>query len=307
MLVHYKCWQYLEENLLSLQNQSVSINQIIIINNDNSINIKLNLAKFNGLPILLISNENNIGFGAACNQAIDYISNDDSILFCNPDVKIPFDGIEKLLISYDNSQFNILGCQQTKECGKLQRVYGVFPSLISYFPILGSLYKKNRSKKFMNDHGIKKVDWVTGAVLLVSKEDFKTLGGFDENYFMFMEDVDLCKRANKLMMNVGSTTNTEWIHHHGKSSTNDISDRIKTKTEAIKSKHIYINKHFGYKKIPGHFLLFMKYMPELILALVLYSFLRTKEIKVKQKVALNLFSELSKILLKPLRTRLQDV
>lgn len=299
VIVHYKCWDYLEKNLLSIQKQTRTTEQIIIINNGSVVNLKEKLEGFKNLPIKLINNKINIGFGAACNQATHFINDDALILFCNPDVEIPTEGIETLLHIYQSTGVKLLGCKQTKSNGKSQKVFGVFPSLKSLAPIFGRNYSKCKSESFESINDVKIVDWITGAVILISKNDFNKINGFDEDYFMFMEDVDLCLRARRQGMEIGTTSATSWIHHHGKSSIHSIKDRINSKTESIKSKHKYIQKNIPNHKSLTHISVFLKYAPELFFALIIGVFIPIKEIKVKQKVALNLLSYATKSLLFP--------
>ncbi len=299
VIVHYNCWPYLKRNLISLRAQSEPVKQIIIINNGSLVDLDKAMSAFSDLPIELINNTKNVGFGVACNQATAFVSGDALILFCNPDVEIPTDGLEVLTQSYRHSNVDILGCQQIDAQGKHKKYFGIFPSLRSMTPLLGRFYRNRKSKDDQPASGVSTVDWISGSVMLLSKACFVELGGFDDDYFMFMEDVDLCRRAHQTGLVVGMSNETVWVHHHGKSSVADTADRIKSKTEAIKSKHSYVNKHFKTKKIPGHVLLSLKYMPELLLALVLGVIIRAKEVKVKQAVAMNLIKGIYQPAVKP--------
>ena len=292
LIVHYNCWPYLKKNLISIQRQSEPVNQIIIINNGSLVDLDQEISVFNDLPIELVHNTTNVGFGAACNQAAKMVPDDSLMLFCNPDVEIPSSGIELLCKSHRQSGIDILGCKQVNSKGKLNKYHGVFPTLKSLTPLLGRLYKNIKAPEATIPNGVLKVEWITGSVVLVLKKTFEKLKGFDEDYFMFMEDVDLCKRANESGFSVGVTDEIEWAHHHGKSSVSNVADRAKSKTEAIKSKHTYVRKHFKKMKILGHVFLSFKYFPELFLALILGVFIPAKEIKVKQAVAINLIKSI---------------
>jgi N-acetylglucosaminyl-diphospho-decaprenol L-rhamnosyltransferase len=62
------------------------------------------------------------------------------------------------------------------------------------------------------------VDWVSGACFLVRREAFEAVGGFDESYFMYAEDVDLCWRLGRAGWTVGYVPDAEVTHHQGVST-----------------------------------------------------------------------------------------
>ncbi len=87
----------------------------------------------------------------------------------------------------------------------------------------------------------KRVDWVTGAALAVRGEAFRATGGFDENFFMYFEDNDLCMRIRKAGFTVDLCPESEIIHIGGKSLKSD----QKRSDIYFKSQDYFFRKHYG--------------------------------------------------------------
>jgi GT2 family glycosyltransferase len=80
--------------------------------------------------------------------------------------------------------------------------------------------------------------------MLIRSEIFKSLGGFDEDYWMYFEDMDICKRVADSGGRIAVTRDTEILHCHGGSSRINRYTSSITKSEVLVSKHIFIQKHF---------------------------------------------------------------
>ncbi len=289
VIVHYNCWKYLQNCIDSIISQTTPPSKLVIVDNASVKSIKKHVSKYKNLSfeIKLIENHENVGFSKACNIGVRE-STEEFILFCNPDIVIPKNGIQELYNQYLSNDINLLGCQLSNRVGKLQKVGGVFPKISHMLPILGRVLKKQSIKSFINKNSIIYSDWVTGAVILVSRHDLQKIGLWNEDYFMYMEDVDLGKAAKEKSMKVGFTSKTTWIHHHGKSSTSRKRDRINSKSSLIRSKHTYVSKYFtGISKYIAHFFIFLRYFPELFIAITFAPFFSFDELKIKQQVALN--------------------
>src|ERR1035437_4734184 len=86
-------------------------------------------------------------------------------------------------------------------------------------------------------------DWISGSVVLVRHNTFEKLGGFDEDFWMYFEDVDLCRRVRNLDCEIASCNNITIEHNHGGSSRINLKTTSSTKTEVHISRHVYISKH----------------------------------------------------------------
>jgi GT2 family glycosyltransferase len=154
--------------------------------------------------VRLVVNSHNIGFGAGNNTALPYVTGR-YVLFLNSDTVV-MDGALSAMIRYADSQpdVGILGPKLLNEDGSLQYSCRQYPNLGTGFfrnTPLGRLFPKNR---YTTDYLLKDwdhssprdVDWVSGAALMIRKTVLDKIGGFDEDYYMYCEDVDLCWRAN---------------------------------------------------------------------------------------------------------------
>jgi GT2 family glycosyltransferase len=152
----------------------------------------------------IIYNEKNRGFGAACNQGADLCVSK-YLLFLNPDAALYGDTLSKALSfmrNPENANIGICGVQLLDESGDPSRSCARFPSALGlvgssvgvdrFFPRLGHVMAEW-------DHvDANQVDHVIGAFFLVRYEVFEVLGGFDERFFVYLEDLDFSYRARKL-------------------------------------------------------------------------------------------------------------
>ncbi len=275
--VNYNSWQVLVNLLRSVLKQQpdpslIKSIELIIVNNNSTL-VKPDFSAINrslnrhGIEVYWIDAANNQGFAAGCNLGAARAQGD-CLLFCNPDIVIPPDGLNQLLQVYQNHGVDLLAPEQVNAEGKNQNIGGRFPDLWRYIPLLGGLFK--HPKQNTENNAVSICDWISGAVILMRHNDFKQLGGWDEDFFMFMEDVDLCYRAAQKNLSAGVTGQTTWLHHHGVSSKHRTADRVRSKSAALAAKHIYINKHFvGWRKSLAHLFVVMKYSPEMMLGWLL--------------------------------------
>jgi GT2 family glycosyltransferase len=150
----------------------------------------------------LIENNRNIGFGAASNKGAKQAKGD-FLLFLNPDCRILESGMNNVLHLYrEKKDAGALGVKILNSDGSLQFSCRAFPTLARQFYESFFCYRIFRSSRmfgsyFMTwwDHStIRAVDWLSGSFILIKKKVFEDLNGFDEDYFMYSEDTDLCLR-----------------------------------------------------------------------------------------------------------------
>lgn len=112
-------------------------------------------------------------------------------------------------------------------------------------------------------------DWVSGSVILIKKESFGKLNGFDDDYWMYFEDVDLCRRVRDNGGEVAFIKNVTIEHNHGGSSRINLKTTSLTKTEVLISRHLYLSKHLkGFERVLVQiFLVLNNLIPGFILAL----------------------------------------
>lgn len=154
----------------------------------------------------LIASERNLGFAAAVNRGLA-ATTAPYVLWVNPDSEL-LDGGALTLIAYldSNPRVGIAGPRILDPDGALQRSARAFPSydwavghrhslLTRLFP--ANPYSKRYLRTDLDPGRVQDVDWVSGACLLHRREVSDRLGGLDERFFMYCEDVDFCLRARQ--------------------------------------------------------------------------------------------------------------
>lgn len=146
--------------------------------------------------VRLIKNQKNLGFGIANNQGVKK-SRGKYLLFLNSDIVVLNEAIPKLYrFAKKQEKYGIYGGKLFNPNGTIQPSCGYFYSLPIVFLSLFLKGDQLHLTRFSPDK-IKKTDWVSGACLLISRDIFNELGGFDERIFMYMDEVDLCYRAKQ--------------------------------------------------------------------------------------------------------------
>lgn len=203
--------------LKSLKNSQLSI-EIIIIDNDSSDGSKEMLKKFQKMNFKktisfhTIFNERNVGFAKANNQGVKNATGN-YILFLNSDIIVLNHAIDELFNFYKQNENSIhfLGGKLLNEDLTPQPSCGPFYSLPIIFAALflrGDYYGFTR----YSPDSIKEVDWISGACILTKKIYFEKIFGFDENIFMYMDEIDLLYRAKKTGLKVFYYPKSEFIH-----------------------------------------------------------------------------------------------
>ena len=190
--------------------------RVLIVENSKRFSHKdLVLSKFNNVDIICTGK--NLGYGGGNNFGINAVDTDYTLIL-NPDVicsKDLFDNISEVI--HEDKDFSIIGCQYLYD--KIFMPAGFFDS------------KKNKEFKenFINNkiEKLTKVDWVTGCAMLLNLKKFNNKKIFDENFFLYFEEFDLCKSLKNKDEKVYSSKKLK-IHHLGfKSSFDENSNQKK--------------------------------------------------------------------------------
>ncbi len=168
----------------------------------------------------------NLGYGAAANRGVAATSAP-TVLVCNPDLEVrpgALGGLARALA--DDSGTALVGPLIRTPAGERYPSARQFPSMVDAagHAVLGIFSPDNRftrsyQRTELEDTGpTLTVDWVSGACFLVRRTAFEQVGGFDEAYFMYAEDVDLCWRLGRSGWRVGYVTEAEVVHLQGVST-----------------------------------------------------------------------------------------
>jgi N-acetylglucosaminyl-diphospho-decaprenol L-rhamnosyltransferase len=248
ILVNYNGIEFLDNCLKSIDEFVTDCSHEVIIVDNSSTDKSIENIKDVFPAIRLINSPVNLGFGKANNLAVKY-SQGDHLLFLNTDT-ILVENTPKLLSDYLN-QHQDIGAISPRiifddgsyqlSCGKLPSLTIEFIDKIRYgldkkwHHIFGSLYNRQYSS-------IKEMGWLTGACLMMRRDIFEQLGGFDESFFMYFEDKDICKRVREAGWKVVYYPKTSIIHLLGGSSSGfkkSVSNYYRD------SQSYYYQKHLG--------------------------------------------------------------
>ena len=175
------------------------------------------------LPVLfpsitLISLPENKGFGAA-NNAGAAIAKGEFLFFVNNDTLFREEilSVMKTQILL-NEKCGIVGPKLLNQDQSFQLSFGSFPSLRTEMEAKQSAHNYSlQSAQDIVSHLTIKKDWVTGAAFMIKRHLFELVGGFDEHYFMYFEDIDLCKTVCEKGYHVLYVPQISLIHLGGKS------------------------------------------------------------------------------------------
>ncbi len=267
--VNYKSWGHLEAALSALAGDFPKDWEVIVVDNEsNPADFDAFTARFPWATF--IANPHNSGFGFGCNLGVAKASGE-QLLFMNPDVIAKVEDIRKLIQIKKHSNIGIVAPRQVSASGKAQKVFDDFPSLLNQSKTLKALLRVIYPSRYRNPRAehteLTYCDWVTGSVLLIDHEDFDAIGGWSEDYWMYVEDADLCRKATDCGFSVAYAPEVEVIHAHGGSSRLNVAVKSMTKLEVIISKHVYTRNHTqGLARWITHTLIVLLRMPMLIVA-----------------------------------------
>tara|TARA_R110001632_G_scaffold89433_3_gene192819 strand:+ start:2983 stop:3957 length:975 start_codon:yes stop_codon:yes gene_type:complete len=269
IIVNYKSWKHLRNCLKSLQGLGdlSFVFEIIVVDNYSEDG---NLEKFsNEFPEAhFVVNSGNNGFANGCNFGASKAKGD-YFLFLNPDTISNGIALEEIFhFAKLNRGVGITSCLQKKASGGYEKSIRIFPNIITLFGLTRAIYKLF-IKKQLESEEVFYTDWVSGSLVFISKQWFLQINGWNEDYWMYYEDMDLSKKVQKANGKVALLKSVEIIHNHGGASRLNIKTSGITKTEVQISKHVYIHNHFkGIERILAQvFLLINNIIFKLLLAI----------------------------------------
>ena len=227
IIVNYNSTEIVINCIKSIFTHSENYDLNIIVFDNNSIDLPLRIKKC--FPkIELICNDCNVGFGRAINSALKKAGSEIVVLL-NPDTHI-YKGFFGQVVNYliKNKNVAIVGPKIIEPNGEIQGSARKFPTpLTSLFgrksPLTRIFPNNSITKKEFVSFAYKgtepiKVDWVSGACMIVRKEAIVDVNGFDEKFFLYWEDTDLCKRLKDSGWDIIYYPSAKILHHAGKSS-----------------------------------------------------------------------------------------
>lgn len=250
IIVNYRGWRRLHECLDALalfRGIRFSYEVIIVDNHSDDGIIDSFCNEYPGFRY--IKNDINGGFAYGCNTGAREASGK-FLLFLNPDTVAEEEAVATIFKrAEDDPATCIVSCRQEDETGKESIAFGQFirpGKLTGPGRAINRFFRSfNLQKETISGENVLHPDWVSGSVIMISRDNFNRLGGFDEDFWMYYEDMDLCKRARDSGGKILYYTDVSIKHNHGGSSRINIHTSALTKTEVLISKHVYAAKHFS--------------------------------------------------------------
>lgn len=185
--------------------------------------------------VVLVENKKNVGFSKGNNIGAKK-ARGEYLLSLNSDTEVQDDGLSGMIAFLEaHPAVGILGGRLKNTDGSLQKSAGVFYNLSNLFLMLFGGERVGILRK--SPSRIMQVDWVSGAFMMIRKELFEKLKGFDEHFFMYMEDMEICFRAKKFGFSTYFYPNVNVLHKELRSS-----------NRAFAILHIYEGLLYFYKK-----------------------------------------------------------
>lgn len=188
--------------------------------------------------VVWIQNEENVGFGRANNIGVAN-ARGSYLLLLNSDMVVTENAIDHcLVVVKNNATIGVLGCKLVNEDGSLQN--SVYHDVVSYKSLMNQnvVFVKIFGEKSYRD----KIVAIMGSFMIVSKELYKEIGGFDPDFFMYFEEIDMCRRIIEKGYSINYDDAVYAYHKHGASSPNN----KKRLRQVYASQMLMVFKHKGF-------------------------------------------------------------
>jgi N-acetylglucosaminyl-diphospho-decaprenol L-rhamnosyltransferase len=240
--VNYDSWPYTLKCIDSLYSTGYEDFEVVVVDNDRKTVPEM------PHTVRLIRNPENLGFARACNQGM-VASDGEYVALINPDVLVEagfFESLDKFL--GQNPRAGVVGPKIVDGEGDVQlsarKELNFVSGLLGRTSLLTQLFPKSSLVRRFFPAAEKlthpmRVDWVSGACMILRRKTLEQIGLMDERFFMYFEDADLCRRAREAGWLIYYLPQVEVAHHTGASS------RVKRRAvwQLHKSAFLYHRKH----------------------------------------------------------------
>ncbi|MCY7310779.1 MAG: glycosyltransferase [Chitinophagaceae bacterium] len=251
IIVNFNVKHFLEQCLCSVQKAiaGMEVEIIVVDNNSTDNSIEYLVPRFPAVRFII--NKENTGFAKGCNQGLQQAKGD-YILFLNPDTIVPEDCFRQCISFLQaHPDAGALGIKMLDGSGKfLKESKRAFPSpRTSLYKLFGLAKLFPHSKLFsryhlghLDENQNNEVDVLAGAFMMIKKEVLDKIGGFDETFFMYGEDVDLSYRIQKAGFKNYYFAGSSIIHFKGESTRKGSMNYVRMFYNAMS---IFVRKHYG--------------------------------------------------------------
>jgi len=228
IIVTYNSAATIAECLKSVAEQQEVEREILVINNASG-DQTVNVVRTSPANPVLIENQENVGFGRACNQGFA-ASNGRFIYLLNPDAQLIGPTALALLcrVLSEHKGWGMAGSRVVSATGEWKRPATSYPD------------ESHVRKDFSNLPG--KIAWVVGASMIIRREVYSDLGGFDPDFFLYSEETDFCLRLRKRGYEIGLVEDAAVRHIGGTSESGR--DPYEVWTRRSNGLHLFWQKHY---------------------------------------------------------------
>ena len=248
IIINYNVHYFLEQCLISVYAALRGIQGEIIVVDNISPDASCEMIKNNFPEVILIENKENIGFSKANNQGVTRAKGR-YVLILNPDTVVAEDTFSEILtFANKNQNLGILGVKLIDGTGNFlpESKRGIPTPKVAFNKMFG-ISSPKKGKYYATHLGESEsglVDVFVGAFMLIERTKYNEVGGFDEDYFMFGEDIDLSYKLLKKGYQNYYFPNTQIIHYKGEST----SKNAKYLSNFYGAMQIFYKKHFNLNK-----------------------------------------------------------
>lgn len=250
-IVHYAAPERLERCLNSLLTHPGTSPQRVVVADNSARVLSLRNLAARFPKVTFLEMPDNIGFSAANNRAVEGAT-ERYLFFLNPDTEVTAGSLDALVAVLEGDpSIGAVGPKNIGETGEVQYSCRAFPgyrTLLGHrYSLLTRLFPSNPySAGYLHtnwDHDARReVDWISGAAILMRREDYERLGGFDEAFFLYAEDVDLCYRLHQAGKKVVYEPSATIRHSVGGSTGRN---RFRALWERHRSMYTFFKKHYS--------------------------------------------------------------
>jgi GT2 family glycosyltransferase len=253
VVVNYNTRHLLEEMMSALEDASADLScQVILIDNA-SRDGSVEFIRARWPDMTVIANTTNVGFGRANNQALPLLRGR-NVLLLNTDAFVRADSIRVALSQLElHADCGIVGVRLIGRDGTVQHSCRFFPTPWNIFLNRTGLSRIFTGTQLVDDpewddRKAAECDWVCGAFLVIRSSVISKIGLFDPRYFLYSEEVDLCRAVKAAGWKVRYCPDTDVIHIGGESAKSDgslTSSGRQLSVLQVESELLYFRKHYG--------------------------------------------------------------
>lgn len=260
IIVNYNVRQFLGNALGSIQRAVAGIPSEIFVVDNASEDGSVEMVKREFPHVILIANSENVGFARANNLALRRATGE-FLLLINPDTVVQEDTFSVMLDFFrTHPEAGLAGCKILNPDGTLQLpCRRSFPTpWVAFTKIFGlsALFAGSRlfgryNLTYLDPGKTYPVDAISGSFMMVRRSVYETVGGLDESFFMYGEDLDWCYRIQQAGQKVFYVHGTQIVHFRGQSTKRSDIDELSHFYEAME---LFVEKHFRHSRVVRLFL-----------------------------------------------------